>query len=410
MTVGIETMNIYGGVASMDVRKIFAHRSLNLARFDNLMMEKKSVSLPCEDPVSYGVNAARPILDQLSDKEKSRIEMVITASESGIDFGKSLSTYIHHYLGLSKNCRLFEIKQACYGGTAALQLAVHYIAAGLSPGAKVLVIATDVARYAGNIVYAEPSQGAGAVAMLVSADADVFSLDPGAYGCHSYEVMDGFRPEPDMETGDSDLSLLSYMDCLKQSYDAYCGKVENVCYQNTFDYLVFHTPFAGMVKGAHQRMMRQYMKATDLDSISDFDRRISPSLSYCTKIGNVYSATLYVALSGLIDNEHTLEDRRVGLFSYGSGCSSEFFSGLISTYAKKKMAPMNIAQRLSDRHELSLDEYLNLLALNSSWTFGTKDRTVDFSEFQSVYQRAFEGRGLLVLDKIENYHRKYSWS
>ena len=56
------------------------------------------------------VNAAKPIIDRLTEAEKDRIELLITCSESGIDFGKSLSTYIHDYLGLNRNCRLFELK------------------------------------------------------------------------------------------------------------------------------------------------------------------------------------------------------------------------------------------------------------------------------------------------------------
>ncbi len=410
MAVGIEALNIYGGVAAVDVRSLFAHRNLNMARFDNLMMTNKSVSLPCEDPVSCGVNASRPIIDQLSETEKNSIEMLITASESGLDFGKSLSTYIHKYLNLSKNCRLFEIKQACFGGTAALQMAVHYVAAGLSPGAKVLVVATDVARYAGEIVYAEPSQGVGAAAMLISAEADILALDPGAYGCHSYEIMDGFRPQPDMETGDADLSLLSYMDCLKNSFEAYCEKVDQVSYQHTFDYLAFHTPFAGMVKGAHQRMMRQYAKAPASEIESDFAQRIGPSLNYCRQIGNVYSATLYIALSGLIDTMTERDSQRVGLFSYGSGCSSEFFSGIIPAAARQKLADMNIAGHLERRHDLSIREYEHLLELNRAWTFGIKDKRVDFEEISHIYRPALEGNNLLVLEQVRNYHREYKWT
>ncbi|PNB47769.1 3-hydroxy-3-methylglutaryl-ACP synthase, partial [Pseudomonas sp. GW456-E7] len=91
------------------------------ARFENLLMKEKAVALPYEDPVTFGVNAAKPIIDALSEAEKDRIELLITCSESGIDFGKSLSTYIHEYLGLNRNCCLFEIKQACYSGTAGFQ-------------------------------------------------------------------------------------------------------------------------------------------------------------------------------------------------------------------------------------------------------------------------------------------------
>ena len=57
-----------------------------------------------------------------------------------------MSTYVHHYLGLNRNCRLFELKQACYSGTAGFQMAVNFILSQTSPGAKALVIATDIAR------------------------------------------------------------------------------------------------------------------------------------------------------------------------------------------------------------------------------------------------------------------------
>ena len=101
MRVGIEAINFYGGGAYINVSDIFEGRNLDKSRFSNLLIDKKSVALPCEDPVTHGVNAAKPIIDSLSAEEKNKIELVITSSESGIDFGKSMSTYIHDYLGLS---------------------------------------------------------------------------------------------------------------------------------------------------------------------------------------------------------------------------------------------------------------------------------------------------------------------
>ena len=121
MKVGIEAMNAYTGQAVLNARTLFEKRGLDLDRFENLMMIEKSVCLPCEDPVTYAVNAAKPLVENLSNAERAQVELLITSTESGLDFGKSLSTYIHHYLGLNRRCRLFEIKQACYGATAALQ-------------------------------------------------------------------------------------------------------------------------------------------------------------------------------------------------------------------------------------------------------------------------------------------------
>lgn len=410
MDVGIEAINFYGGPACIKVRDIFEARKLDLGRFNNLLVDKKSVGIPCEDPVTNGVNAAKPIIDKLPESEKDRIELVITASESGLDFGKSLSTYIHDCLGLSRNCRLFEVKQACYGGTAALQMAGSYVASQVSPGAKALVVATDVARAAAKNTYAEPSQAVGAIAMLVSDKPEIMELDLGANGCYGYEVMDTCRPLPDIETGDPDLSLLSYLDCLNNSFKAYEQKVEGVDFLHTFDYLAFHTPFPGMVKGGHRKIMRDLTRIDPEQIEVDFQRRVAPSLVYCKLVGNVYSATLYLALCGLIDYAELNEFNRVGLFSYGSGCSSEFYSGILSQRSQKALSEMMIKEKLAGRYELNMDEYDGILDLNMEWMFGIKDKEVDRSGFAGIYEHFFESRGYLVLQRVKNYHREYAWS
>jgi polyketide biosynthesis 3-hydroxy-3-methylglutaryl-CoA synthase-like enzyme PksG len=256
MRVGIESIDFYGGRLYLDIRQLFEARGLDLRRFDNLMLQRKAIALSCEDPVTLAVNAARGLLERMNPLERDRIELLIVATESGLDFGKSLGTYVHDYLRLPRTCRLFEVKQACYGGTAALQMAASFVAAQASPGARALVIATDLAKAAIRGSYVEPSQGAGAVAMLVSDRPDILELDFGANGYHSYEVMDSCRPTAEIETGDSDLSLIAYLDCLEHSYAAYAAKVEGADFKETFDYLAFHTPFPGMVKGAHRMLMR----------------------------------------------------------------------------------------------------------------------------------------------------------
>jgi polyketide biosynthesis 3-hydroxy-3-methylglutaryl-CoA synthase-like enzyme PksG len=410
MRVGIEAINFYGGSAFLNVRGLFEARNLDLRRFNNLMIHRKSVALPCEDPVSFGVNAAKPLLDQLSEEERNRIELLVTATESGLDFGKSLSTYLHDYLGLSRSCRLFEVKHACYAGTAALQTAVNFVAGQSSPGAKTLVVATDIAKAAIKGSYVEPSQGAGAVALLVSDRPDILEIDFGANGYYSYEVMDSCRPTPEIETGDSDLSLVAYLDCLEHSFNAYARRVEGADFVSTFDYMAFHTPFPGMVKGAHRMMMRKLKSSPPAVSDADFERRVTPSLAYCVEIGNIYSATLYLALCGLLDTADLPAAKRVALYSYGSGCCSEFFSGIIGPQSKTKMFALQKRNSLNRRYELSVQEYDRLLDLGLEWMFGTKDKEADTSSYQEIYDRSIAGRGLLVLKKVANYHREYQWS
>ncbi|NQZ11618.1 MAG: hydroxymethylglutaryl-CoA synthase family protein, partial [Algicola sp.] len=257
--VGIEAMNLFAGTVVMDVNRLAEHRNLDTTRFENLLMKQKSIALPYEDPITYAVNAAKPIIDALSVEERDRIEMVITCSESAFDFGKSMSTYCHDLLGLNRNCRLFELKNACYSGVAGLQMAVNFILSQVSPGAKALVIATDIARFmvedGGDALtadwsFAEPSSGAGAMAMLVSDQPHIFQIDVGANGYYGYEVMDTCRPSADGDAGDSDLSLLSYLDCCENAFKEYAKRVDGADFAKSFSYMAYHTPFGGMVKGA----------------------------------------------------------------------------------------------------------------------------------------------------------------
>lgn len=410
MAIGIEAINAYVGQTSLDIRTLFQARQLDASRFDNLMMEQKSVGLPCEDPVTNAVNAAKPIIDQLSEAEKNKIELVITGTESGLDFGKSLSTYIHAHLGLQRRCRLFEVKQACYGGTAALQMAVGFVSSQASPAAKALVISTDIARAAAKLTYAEPSQGIAAIAMLIGQQPEILELDFGANGYYGYEVMDTCRPEPEIETGDPDLSLLAYLDCLEASFKEYTNHVEGVDFATTFDYFAFHTPFGGMVKGAHRKMMRQLKQATPDVIEADFQRRVAPSFRYCVRTGNAYSATVYLALCGLIDSIDITGPKRVGLYSYGSGCSSEFYSGIITPRSQAKLKPMKINEALAGRYPLTMEEYDHILDLNMAGFFGLKDTIIDVSPYQKIYDKQFAGRGLLVFKRAKFYHREYDWS
>lgn len=413
LAAGIEALNVYGGAASLDVRQLCLHRGLDMPRFDNLLMREKTVALPFEDPVTFAVNAAKPLVDALSPEERSRIEMVVTCTESGIDFGKSLSTYVHHYLGLAGNCRLFEIKQACYSGTAGLQMAVNFVLSGTSPGAKALVICTDLSRFAladaaaiQEWAYSEPSSGAGAVAMLVSDTPHVLRMDAGAYGNHGFEVMDTCRPGPDTEAGDADLSLMAYLDCCERAFKDYARRVDGADFRDSFAYLSFHTPFGGMVKGAHRHLMRKLYKAKPDDIEADFARRLSPSLTFGQRVGNTAGGSVFLGLAGLLESVDLAGPCRIGLFSYGSGCCSEFFSGVVTPDGQSRLRAQGIAAQLDRRHALSLGEYEQLLKGAQVIRFGQKDATIAPDTIPAAWD-AYQGQGRLALDGMAGYHRHY---
>jgi polyketide biosynthesis 3-hydroxy-3-methylglutaryl-CoA synthase-like enzyme PksG len=415
--VGIESMNAFAGTASLDVRELARHRQLNLARFDNLLVREKTVALPFEDPVTFAVNAAKPLIDALSADEKDRVEMVITCTESSFDFGKSMSTYVHQVLDLNRNCRLFELKNACYSGTAGLQMAVNFILSQTSPGAKALVVATDISRFlmdeGGSAKhqdwsFAEPSGGAGAVAMLVSDRPDVFCIDAGASGYYGYEVMDTCRPVADSEAGDAELSLLSYLDCCEKSFLEYGKRVPEADYERSFHYLAFHTPFGGMIKGAHRSLMRKLARA-DSDAIeADFQRRVAPGLAYCVRVGNTMGAATMLSLVSTIDNGSFDTPARIGCFSYGSGCCSEFFSGVVTRQGQEKLRGMRFPDALDRRYAMSMPEYEEVLRGSGNLRFGTRNARPDPS-LGAAARRAHPEQ-TLFLREIKDFHREYEWT
>jgi polyketide biosynthesis 3-hydroxy-3-methylglutaryl-CoA synthase-like enzyme PksG len=297
---------------------------------------------------------------------------------------------------------------------AGLQMAANFVLSQTSPGAKVLVIATDISRFmmveGGEALtedwsFAEPSSGAGAVAMIVSDTPHVFRLDLGASGYYGYEVMDTCRPVPDREAGDADLSLLSYLDCCDGAFREYQQRVAGADFARSFAYLAMHTPFGGMVKGAHRDMMRKHAKAAPADIEADFERRVTPGLTFCQRVGNIMGATAMLSLVSTIAHGDFRTPQRIGCFSYGSGCCSEFFSGVVSSDGQARVRALDIARQLDNRYKLSMADYDSLLVSSSVIKFGTRNVVLDSGVVADA--RRVHGRGTLFLTEIKEFQRHY---
>jgi polyketide biosynthesis 3-hydroxy-3-methylglutaryl-CoA synthase-like enzyme PksG len=404
-SVGIESAGVYCGVASVDVPALFRARGLDDKRMKNLMMRRKSVALPCEDVVTFAATAARPVLDALTEEERRSIELVVVGTESAVDFGRSASSFVHGLLGMDRSCRVFEVKQACYGGMAALVTACALIAASPRPGARALVIGADVTN-AVRDSYMEPSQGAGAVALLISRQPRIAVFDPGAYGCWSYDAGDGSRPVREQDIFDVDLSLLTYLDCLRHAWSDYASVVVGADVVGSFYRLAMHTPFPGMVKGAHRSLLRSLRQLTEDVIEEDFAERVTPSLVYPAEVGNIYGGTVLLALASVIDHT-SAEGYRAGMFSYGSGCASEFTSAVIPAGAREAMARARIREGLDSRADIAIEDYDQLF--DATPAAGTADAKLDPDAADELTGGKLSARGGAVLTAIRGYRREYAW-
>src|SRR5262249_14832459 len=156
-----------------------------------------------EDAVTLAVNAARPLLTR---DDVAAIGLLIVASETSVDQAKPISSWVHRFLDLPPDCRNFEVKHACYGATAGLQMAVAWLASGLAKNRKALIISTDLSLLHIGEPW-EPVLGASATAVLLSCQPQVLAYELGCAGVYAHEVSDVIRPTSVVETGNNEESL-----------------------------------------------------------------------------------------------------------------------------------------------------------------------------------------------------------
>jgi len=102
---------------------------------------------------------------------------------------------------------------------------------------------------------------------------------------------------------------------------------------------------------------------------------------------------LYLGLAGLLDAQAPqLANRRIGLFSYGSGCTSEFFSGVVTPRAGVAIERARIDDVLSRRERISIADYERIMELGAP--LGQRPPVGDV-RFAGVvdHRRQYEGSG-----------------
>ncbi|MGW1007359.1 hydroxymethylglutaryl-CoA synthase family protein [Streptomyces sp. NPDC002520] len=403
--VGIESIGTYTGLAAVSARDVFAARGLDDRRMDNLMMDAKTVALPCEDAVTYAVNAAAPLLDRLGPRVRDSVEILLVATESGVDYSKSVAAWVHGRLGLGRRCRLMEIKQACDSGVSAVRMAASALRTEHGPGARALVIAADV-PWVLRGDYIEPSQGAGAVAVLLGDEPAVASLRPLA-GAHSFDVADFLRPKPEVYLWDVDESMTCYIECARGALADYCEVTEDPSAFHGFDYLAMHTPFPGMVRGTHRALMRGTQRCTPAAVDADFTRRVAPALRYPAQVGNIYAATTLLALTSVIDQADPYSGATVGMFSYGSGCSSQFCA--VDLWPGARDHTPGTESALRARRTLDMAACDELLDVGGALEGGVREYRADLPSLREmVAGRSFDGP-FLALSGVSDYRREYVW-
>ncbi|MFG2503202.1 hydroxymethylglutaryl-CoA synthase [Streptomyces sp. NPDC048441] len=312
---------------------------------------QQSMSVPAadEDIVTMAVAAAAPITARHGTDQ---IRTVLFATETSIDQSKAAGIYVHSLLGLPSSARVVELKQACYGGTAALQLAIGLVRR--DPTQRVLVIASDVSKYELDSP-GEPTQGAAAVAMLVAADPALLRIEDPS-GLYTADVMDFWRPNyRSTALVDGHESITAYLQALEGSWKDYTEQGGRPL--GDFAAFCYHQPFTKMAYKAHCHLLNVCGQDTDPDEIA---RVLELTTAYNTVLGNSYTASMYIALASLLDHADDLTDRAVGFVSYGSGSVAEIFGGTVVPGYRKHLRTAGHREAIDRRRPLDIARYREL--------------------------------------------------
>ena len=124
---------------------------------------------------------------------------------------------------ISRSCEVPEFKHACLGGVYGMKGAIRHLALD-GAGGQAIVVCADIAEYARGSS-GEPTQGAGAVAMLLEEDPKLAVVDlVGSGSASDYRIMD-FR-KPMVRFCGQDRSESHHI----QDFPVFNGKYSTTCY------------------------------------------------------------------------------------------------------------------------------------------------------------------------------------
>lgn len=421
MNAGIDDIELFIPKPYVYYMDFAAARGINPEKLEK-GIGVKSMAMPDsdEDTATMAATACLKLMkkNNLSPKDIGRIDI---ATEGGLDESKPLTTYVIGMLeqvygsGTFQHCMGVEYKSACVAGSRALLDSVNWISSGEnkaglivrhregagtwtpSDGRAAIVITSDIAKYEIGSP-GEYTQGAGAVAMLVTENPRLVSLDRSVASWVMRNDYDFYRPHGrDTPVVNGKESLKSYVEQVALAFkgfrqNAMQGRVIMPCNNFTghIDYFAFHLPFPRMGEKALERILvDEYIEDTKLgfidmpsieylergfgregairnilkmqESEDVFRRKVKPSIAGCAHVGNIYTGSVFLSLASLIEDGCfsgiELEGKRVVFLSYGSGSSAVVYSGRIGNVPEQIGCSGILMTALKDRQRLTMEQY-----------------------------------------------------
>ena len=404
MKYGIEAASIYVPHIYLPIKDLAIKRNIDPEKLElGLGLKKMAILDVHEDTATIAANALLKLIKDFN-LNPTEIGRIYLGTESALDGAKPTATYavqlVESVLEDEFGTRIFkhtdvvDMTFACIGGVDAMHNSIDYVR--VNPEKKAIVIAADYAKY-GLESTGEYTQGAGAVAVLISNQPDLIEFDS-IWGIGTESVFDFFKPRQ----ATSQKEVLNTLGTTKSEIEIFSdepvfeGQYSNECYKNrvreayynfkeqagittklyeNWRYLAFHLPYAFQGKRMFSDVFalenNQDNSNDNLKLVSKSDEykalikeKVEPTQRASSEIGNMYTASIFTAfLSALqvsFDVNEELVGQKIGFIAYGSGSKSKVFQGEIGEGWKNVMNKMNLFEYLKDRQAVSFEQYQDL--------------------------------------------------
>jgi hydroxymethylglutaryl-CoA synthase len=376
---------------------------------------KMSIPDTYQDSTVLAANAIYELMER-NNIHPEKVGRIDIATETGVDESKPVAAYVHGMLegrygkGALKRASGVEYKFACVSTADALESSLDWAWAGRSNGKYSIVCATDIARYPLGAP-GEPTQGAGAVALLVKEEPRMLVFDP-IVGTYMEDEDDFWRPLfSTTAVVHGKQSERAYLKAMEGAVDDWAeqavamGLVKTGPGEALTDHIgpiSFHAPYPKMAEKGFAYLLRHFWRGLprwqevvrelgneprlgDFRTRDEFEKaegeymkrfmetsrfqaeyneKVADGLIHARESGNSYAASEKSCLSILLETKARkgadLAGRRGGSGNYGSGCKAKASSWTIKEGWVRVARRFGHAEKLEHRKPISLMEYETL--------------------------------------------------
>jgi hydroxymethylglutaryl-CoA synthase len=415
-------MNFGIDAIAFDVAKI--HLPINtLAKARNIEPEKLEkglgllkMTLPDvhQDTVVFGANALTKLIIN-SNVNIEDIARIYVGTESAIDSSKPIASFLVSLMeqkfgeNTLSECDVVDFTFACIGGVDAMQNCIDFVR--LNPTKKAIVVTTDIAKYDLNST-GEYTQGAGAVALLITSNPRIIAFDTN-WATSTKGVFDFFKPYRTLSkeaiTGNSNNE--SWFDNLEAEIEihkdqpVFEGQYSNQCYMdrtrnayfsfkknanastsvyNSWKSIIMHLPYSfqgrrmlseiyaldheNQIISGNEEASEYQNKLKEISKSEEYRNfvtdKLQPAEIASSLIGNLYTGSIFMGflstLAHFYDTKTDVSNEKFGFLAYGSGSKSKVFEGTIQPNWSAAVDNVKLFETLENSFEIGFESYEKL--------------------------------------------------